>query len=106
MRATGNSQEGCQTIKKEKIMVSKSITVKNEQGMHMRPASLLSQMASSYDSSVKINFNGNSYDCKSIMFLMSACIKCGSEIELVCEGADEEEAFAKVSDFIENGMGD
>ncbi len=87
-------------------MVSKKMTVKNEQGMHMRPASLLSQMAAGFDSSVKINFNGNAYDCKSVMFLMSACIKCGSEIELQCEGADEEDALAQISQFIEDGMGD
>ena len=50
--------------------------------------------------------NGNSYDAKSVMFLMSACIKCGSEIELVCEGPDEEKALAEISEFIESGMGD
>ncbi|WP_035769018.1 HPr family phosphocarrier protein [Butyrivibrio sp. NC2002] len=87
-------------------MVSKTITIKNEQGMHMRPASLLSQKATPFESNVKINFNGNSYDCKSVMFLMSACIKCGSEIELVCEGPDEEKALAELSEFIESGMGD
>ena len=87
-------------------MVSKTITVKNEQGMHMRPASLLSQKATPFDSDVKILFNGNSYDCKSVMFLMSACIKCGSEIELVCDGPDEEKALNEISEFIESGMGD
>ena len=87
-------------------MVSKIITVKNEQGMHMRPASLLSQKATPFDSNIKILFNGNSYDCKSVMFLMSACIKCGSEIELQCDGPDEEKALAELSEFIESGMGD
>jgi phosphocarrier protein len=87
-------------------MVSKNLTIKNEQGMHMRPASLLSQMAAPYDCGVKIMFNGNAYDCKSIMLLMSACLKCGSEIELVCDGSDEEKALAEISAFIEAGMGD
>jgi phosphocarrier protein len=87
-------------------MVSKNITIKNEQGMHMRPASLLAPMAAKYDSSVKIVFNGNEYDCKSVMFLMAACIKCGSEIELVCDGADEQNALDEIAAFIESGMGD
>jgi phosphocarrier protein len=51
-------------------------------------------------------FNGNAYDCKSVMFLMAACIKCGSEIELVCDGPDEEAALAEIAAFIESGMGD
>jgi phosphocarrier protein len=87
-------------------MVSKNITIKNEQGMHMRPASLLAPMAGKYESSVKLMFNGNAYDCKSVMFLMAACIKCGSEIELVCDGPDEAAALAEIAAFIEAGMGD
>ena len=87
-------------------MVSKNLTISNEQGMHMRPASLLSQMAAGFDSSVSIKFNGNTYDCKSVMFLMAACLKCGSEIELVCDGPDEEKALSEISAFIEAGMGD
>ena len=87
-------------------MVSKNITICNEQGMHMRPASLLAQMAGKYDSVVKIMFSGKEIDCKSLMFLMAAGIKCGSEIELVCDGADEAAALAEIAEFIEGGMGD
>ena len=87
-------------------MVSKNITIKNEQGMHMRPASLLSQMAAGFESSINIKANGNTCDCKSVMFLMAAGLKCGSEIELVCDGPDEEKALAEISAFIESGMGD
>ncbi|MCR5603548.1 MAG: HPr family phosphocarrier protein [Lachnospiraceae bacterium] len=87
-------------------MVSRNLTIKNEEGMHMRPASQLSQMASAFECDIKINFNGGTYDCKSIMFLMSACMKCGSDIELVCDGKDEEKALEEISSFIETGMGD
>ena len=87
-------------------MTSKNLTICNEQGMHMRPASLLSQMAAGFESSVNIKYNGNSYDCKSVMFLMAACIKSGAEIELVCEGPDEEKALSEIAAFIEGGMGD
>ena len=87
-------------------MVSKKLKIVNEEGMHMRPASLLSQMATSYESSIKVVFNGKEYDCKSIMFLMSACIKYNSEIELVCDGPDEEKALEELAGFIESGLGD
>ena len=87
-------------------MVSKNITICNEQGMHMRPASLLAQMAGKYDSVVKIMFSGKEIDCKSLMFLMAAGMKCGSELELVCDGPDEEAALAEIAAFIEAGMGD
>ncbi len=87
-------------------MLSKKIVIKDELGMHMRPASLLSKKAAGYQSSVKLNFNGKAIDCKSVMFLMAACIKHNSEVELVCEGPDEEAAFADVAAFLESDMGD
>ena len=87
-------------------MVSQKITVTNEQGMHMRPASLFSQTVTPFASDVKILFNGTSYDAKSVMMLMSACIKCGAEIEIQCDGADEQDALKKAIELVESGLGD
>ena len=87
-------------------MVSQKITVTNEQGMHMRPASLFSQTVTPFASDVKIVFNGTAYDAKSVMMLMSACIKCGAEIEIQCDGADEQDALKKAIELVESGLGD
>ncbi|SFQ32344.1 phosphocarrier protein [Lachnospiraceae bacterium XBB1006] len=87
-------------------MVSQKIIVTNEQGMHMRPASVFSQAMSKYASSVKIQFNGTEYDAKSVMMLMSACIKCGAEIEIQCDGADEADALKEAINLVESGLGD
>ncbi len=87
-------------------MVSQKITVTNEQGMHMRPASVFSQAMTPFALDVKILFNGNTYDAKSVMMLMSACIKCGAEIEVQCDGADEQDALNKAIELIEAGLGD
>ena len=87
-------------------MVSKEITIKNEQGMHMRPASVFSQAMTPFASDVKVVFNGTAYDAKSVMMLMSACIKCGAEIEIQCDGADEQDALKKAVELVESGLGD
>ena len=87
-------------------MVSKKIIISDPLGMHMRPASRLAKMAAEYESSVKVNFNGKAFDCKSVMFLMTACIKYNSEIELVCEGPDEEKALADMVALVESGLGE
>ena len=87
-------------------MVSKIVKVTNEQGMHMRPATVFSAAVTPFDSDVKIKFNGNEFDGKSVMMLMAACIKCGAEIEIVCNGADEEAALAKAVELVESGLGD
>ena len=87
-------------------MVSQKITITNEQGMHMRPASVFSQAMTPFAADVKIVFNGNTYDAKSVMMLMSACIKCGAEIEIQCDGADEQDALKKAIELVESGLGD
>ena len=87
-------------------MVSKECTINNELGMHMRPASLLSQMAAKYQSNIIVKHNGKDFNAKSVMLLMTALIKCGSQIEVVCDGPDEEAALAEITAFIDSGMGD
>lgn len=87
-------------------MVSQKITVTNEQGMHMRPATLFCQAMTPFSSSVKVNFNGTSFDGKSVMMLMAACIKCGAEIEIECDGPDEADALKKAIELVESGLGD
>ena len=87
-------------------MVAKEVTINNELGMHMRPASLLSQMAAKYQSNIIVKHNGKDFNAKSVMLLMTALIKCGSQIEVVCDGPDEEAALAEITAFIDSGMGD
>lgn len=87
-------------------MVSKNLTLTNAQGFHMRPASVFSSAMGKYDCSITIKFNGNDYNAKSLLNIIAACIKCGSEIEIVCDGADENEALAEATQLIESGLGE
>ena len=87
-------------------MVSKDFTITNKMGLHMRPAQVFVTAMSKYASDVTIKFNGRDINGKSIMMLMSACIKCGAEITVVCNGADEEAMLAEASSMIEGGFGE
>ena len=87
-------------------MVSETIKIVNEQGMHMRPASVLSQKMTPFASTVTIHFNNNTYNAKSVMALMSACLKYGSEFTIEASGPDEEEALKAAVEIINSGLGD
>ena len=87
-------------------MVSKDFTITNKMGMHMRPAQVFVAAMSKFTSDITIKFNGREVNGKSIMMLMSACIKCGSEITVVCNGADEEAMLAEAASLIESGFGE
>ena len=87
-------------------MVSGKFTIINKLGLHMRPASNFVQTMNKYQSNIDILFNGKKINGKSIMQVMTTCIKCGSEIELQCSGPDEEEMLKAAGEMIRAGLGD
>ena len=74
-------------------MISQKITVNNPSGLHLRPAGILCNEAIKYSSAITFTFEGGTANAKSVLSVLGACVKCGDEIELVCEGADEQEAL-------------
>ena len=87
-------------------MVSEKLTVINKMGFHMRPASMFVQAMAKYKSSINIVFNGKNIDGKSIMNVMAACMKCGSEIEIQCDGPDEKKMLAEAAGLVKSGLGE
>ena len=87
-------------------MVSKVFTISNVQGFHMRPASVFSTAMGKYSCDVTIKFNGSNYNAKSLLNIIAACIKCGSDIEVICNGTDENEALEEAAKLIESGFGE
>ena len=87
-------------------MVSKTVTVINKEGFHMRPANNFIKEMNAFKSTVTFGFNGQDVNAKSIMNIMAACIKAGSVLDVKCEGEDEEACLAKAVELIESGLGD
>lgn len=87
-------------------MVSKSLTVKNPSGLHLRPAGILAQTAMKFKARIIIECGEKKIDAKSVLNVMAASIKCGTDITLICDGEDEAEALETVATAIENGLGE
>ena len=41
-----------------------------------------------------------------MLSVLGACIKCGDEIEFICEGKDEEEALSAMLKAVNDGLGE
>ena len=87
-------------------MVSKTLKVTNSQGFHMRPATTFANAMGKYSSDVKIKTQNMDVNAKSVMNLIAACIKFGAEIEIICDGQDEEAAMEEAVNLIEEGFGE
>lgn len=83
-------------------MVSKKVIVKNESGLHARPASVLVKTASKYKSDFFIKMYGYKVNGKSILGVMTLAAESGAEMELILDGPDEKEALEKISELFEN----
>lgn len=72
----------------------------------MRPAGLFANTLGKYKCDVTIKYNGNDVNAKSLMNIIAVGIKCGSEIEIICDGSDEKEALKEAVSLIESGLGE
>lgn len=87
-------------------MVSQKVTIKNPSGLHARPASILAQAAGKCASSVIIQYENKTIQAKSILNIMAAAIKSGSEVEVQCTGDTEEQDLKTIVELIESGLGE
>jgi phosphocarrier protein len=87
-------------------MVSQNVVIKNPTGLHLRPAGILCKEAMVFKSLITFTFKGNTANAKSVLSVLGACVKSGDEIELCCDGPDEEEALSTIVKLIEDGLGE
>ena len=92
--------------RKVRIMVSQKVVIKNPTGLHLRPAGILCKEAMQFKSLITFTFRDNTANAKSVLSVLGACVKCGDEIEFVCEGEDEQEALRTLIHAVESGLGE
>ena len=91
-------------------MVNGTVRIKNPTGLHLRPAGLFCKTAMQFDSKItikkKTRYDDVTANAKSVLSVLGACIKGGDEIEIICEGSDEEQALKGMTELVEDGIGE
>ena len=87
-------------------MIKEKITLQNETGLHARPAGELAKLASAFKSNINLNVDGKTVNAKSILGIMSLGIKANTEIEIECDGEDENTAMAEILKAFDNKFGE
>ncbi len=85
-------------------MEKTTLTLKNPEGLHARPAAMFVQEANKFESDIEIEFQGNKVNGKSIIGIMSLGAFHGEEITIVAKGRDEKEAVKALEELINNGL--
>jgi phosphocarrier protein len=63
-------------------------------------------VAVKYKSTVMFRYGGNEANAKSVLSVLGAGIRSGTQLEFVCEGEDEQEALAAIVAVVEDGLGE
>ncbi len=85
-------------------MVKETFVIKNETGLHARPATEISKIAMKYPCNVNLIVNGKMINAKSPLMIMSAGIKSKTELEIVCDGEKEKKALEELKLVFENQL--
>ena len=85
-------------------MNSFEYTIKDELGIHARPAGMLVKEAKKFASECTITKDGKTKKLTQLMMLMSLGVKQGDTVTVTAEGADEEAAAAALKEFFENNL--
>ena len=87
-------------------MLQKTTTIINKLGLHARAAAKFVNQASLFDSEVNLQRNNQNVNGKSIMGVMMLAAAKGSDIELIIDGIDENQAMQSLLELIENRFGE
>lgn len=79
-------------------------TIKDEVGIHARPAGMLVKEAKNYESAIRVVKGEKKADAKKLMILMGLGVKCGEEVTVEVEGPDEEAAAAGMEAFFKENL--
>lgn len=80
-------------------MVSRTLKVLNESGIHARPAAMVVEICCRFQSHVTFVKDGMRANAKSIMNIMLLAAEFGAEILVESEGPDEEAALAAIENL-------
>ena len=79
-------------------------TIKDELGIHARPAGMLAKTAKAFDSEVTITKGDKTVGASKLMALMGLGVKCGDTITITANGGDEDAAIESMKAFLEANL--
>ena len=85
-------------------MKSFEYTIKDELGIHARPAGLLAKRAKEFESEITLTKGERSALCSRLLSLMSLGIKQGDTVRVSVVGSDEDAAAEAIKEFFERNL--
>lgn len=85
-------------------MRSFDYVIKDELGIHARPAGLLAKEVKNFQSEITLAKGSKSVSAKGVMGIMTLNVKKGETVTVMAEGSDEDKAITSLKDFFESNL--
>ena len=85
-------------------MVYRDIVVQNQVGLHARPATFFIQKANEFRSSIWVEKEERRANAKSLLGVLSLGVTGGTDIRIIADGQDENEAVEALSHLVNSGF--
>ncbi|MDC7286586.1 HPr family phosphocarrier protein [Blautia schinkii] len=85
-------------------MMKFEYVIKDEVGIHARPAGLLVKEAKKYESKILLKKDGKTADATRLMAVMGLGVKCGQTVEVEVSGQNEELVCEAMKKFFEDNL--
>ncbi len=80
------------------------VQIRNEEGLHMRPAMLFVDMAGRFSSEIRVSNGQMTVDAKSIMQMTMLAATCGTMLKIHARGSDALQATEALRELVEVKM--
>ncbi|MCD8018020.1 MAG: HPr family phosphocarrier protein [Clostridiales bacterium] len=87
-------------------MVRAELTVTNSQGIHLRPANTIANVAEKYKATIHFKKNHMDVNAKSIINLVSGSFRQGDKLICECNGPDEKLALEAMRGVLAQDLDD
>lgn len=88
----------------ELYMFVREVMVKNQVGLHARPATFFIQKANEFKSSIWIEKEERRVNAKSLLGILSLGIVGGTTVKVIADGADEKAAVDALVELVDSGF--
>ena len=78
----------------------RQVEITNYLGLHVRPASRFVELASRFQSEVRVRSNNNEFNGKSLLELTMMAAECGTRLELEARGPDADAAVEALAELV------
>lgn len=85
-------------------MIKKELEIRNEMGLHARPAAVFVQLCNKFKSNITLKVRNNAVNAKSIIGVLALGVSSGDIIEIEVDGQDEEVAIIELENLVETKL--